>query len=362
MKILEIISSLEPIGGGETFAVNLCRELSINHIVKVVVLYKNHNPYFDKRLKEKNIDVIFLSKKKHIDFKNFRELRKIIKSFRPDVIHTENNSLIPSYFSTFFPFGFKKPFVFHTMHLAPIDECSNTFVRLCYKHILKKKRFIPVAITESLSLESKKFYRRKYVPYIENGIDLEPFEKDNIIPITNRKYDVAVVARFTYQKNHEFLVKAFKELSKKIGNLKIAFIGSGELFDETVNLAKKLDVNFIDFKGALNGPSKIVRDSKIIALGSRFEANPLSILEGLSAGCIVVSTNVGGIANIVKKENGILVENGDFNSFVEAFIKILGNVDAFKEMSVYNATYGRRFSMKRCAEEYVGLFENAIED
>ena len=131
MRILEIISSLNPVGGGETFAVNLCRELNKISKLRVVVLYENHNDYFDKRLKEKNIDVVFLNKKAHIDFKNFKELRKIIIDFKPDVIHTENNALIPVYFSTFFPLGFKKPMVFHTMHLAPVDECANKLVKFC---------------------------------------------------------------------------------------------------------------------------------------------------------------------------------------------------------------------------------------
>jgi len=361
MKILEIISSLDPTGGADTFAVNFSRELQEISDFKTIVLFQKHKSYFEEKLKEKNIDLVFLNKTKHLDFKNAKELRQIIEDFRPDVIHTENNALIPTYLALRKIKKKQRPKVFHTMHLKAEDETSNKIVRFLYKFIFKKPDFIPVAITESLSKESKVFYKIPYVPYVNNGVSLEPFRNDK--PLKSRKYDIVVVGRFAPQKNYFFVVSSFIELKKKLPNIQIALVGGGELLEDVKQFV--IDNNaqdFIHFMGILNSPAEIVKDSKVIALGSLFEANPLSLLEGMSAGCVVVSSNVGGVADIIKEgQNGFLFESGDREKFVDILRKVLSDIDSFQNMSDFNVKYSNQFSMRECARKYYELFKENIE-
>lgn len=356
MKVLEVISNLEPAGGGETFAVNICRELASMCELKVVILYSKYRQYFVDRLKEKGIEPIVLDKRKHFDLKNAKELRQIINDFKPDVIHTENNALIPTYLALRKTKYRKTLKVFHTMHLDPKDECPNFILNMLFKHILRKKNYIPVAITKLLSELSSKHYGVPYVPYINNGTDLEPFSSSKTL--AERRYDIAVVGRFSKEKNHKFLISAFAELHKQIPNLKVALVGGGELFDSIKDLAKQHDVlDYVEFKGIMNSPAEVVNDSKIILLGSLFEANPLSLLEGMSSGCIVVSTNVGGVPDIIKEgKNGFLYNVDDLGKFLEITTKILDNINDYQSMSDYNVSYSKNFSMRRCAQEYLDLF------
>ncbi len=358
MKVLEIISSLDPTGGAETFAVNLSRELNdISHL-KVVILYSKHKGYFEQKLKEKNIDYLFMNKTNHFDLKNAKELRKIINDFKPDVIHTENNALIPTYLALRMIKKSQRPNVFHTMHLKPEEETSNKIIKVLFKHILKKPNFIPVAISKTLSAESQSYYKVKNVPFIDNGVALEPFRTTN--KLSSRKYDIVVVGRFVMLKNHHFLVSSFIELKKKYPSLNVALVGNGELFDGVKAFVKDNNAqDYIHFLGLLDNPASIVNDSKIIALGSLSEANPLSLLEGMSAGCIVVSSSVGGVPDIVKEgENGFLFPSGDKEKFVEILHRILSNIEAYQNMSEINVDYSNKFSMKECARKYYNLFEN----
>ena len=355
MKILEVISNLEPIGGGETFAINL--SISLNKIskLKVVILYKECTQMFIDRLVEHKIDYVILNKNGHIDLKNAKELREIIKSFGPDVIHTENNALITTYLALR---GIKKetrPNVYHTMHLTPEEECSNLLVRLAYKKILRKKLFTPIAITEDLSNKSKVFYKLNYVPTIENGVDLSRFFTTN--SVKERKYDACVVARFTEVKNHKFLINAFRDIKSKNPGFSAVFVGDGELFNEMKELAKKV-APFIIFTGAVSNPEVYVADSKIIVLGSRTEANPLSLLEGMAAGCVVVSSNVGGVKNIIKEENGFLYDFNDKENFVKIINQTLNNESLMERISGHNKEYSKLFSMDVCANRYLELFMN----
>lgn len=355
MKILEVINSLKPIGGGETFAVNISRSFDKFSELKVVVLRKDASQMFLDRLEEKKIDYVFLNKQKHIDLKNAKELRKIILNFKPDYIHTENNALIAVYLALRGLAKKDRPFVFHTMHLAPKDECSNKLVKTMYKHIFKKHGYIPVAITEKLARESEQFYGLKSVPYVENGIDLERFGEPS--KLGNREIDLTVIGRFAFQKNHEFLIRTLAEVKKRIPSFTASFVGGGELFEPMKELAKESGADFIDFMGVLSNPSLVLEKSKIIALGSRFEANPLSLLEGMAAGCIAVSSNVGGVSNIIKKENGFLFTLDDDKAFVDIVCNIINNIESFEKMSVFNRQYSKKFSMDECAKKYIDLFE-----
>ena len=206
--------------------------------------------------------------------------------------------------------------------------------------------------------KSKKFYKLKTVPYVENGVDLSRMTGDK--SLSNRKYDVAVIGRFTYQKNHEFLIKAFAKIHNSIPNFKVALIGGGELFENMQNLSKSLNCDFVDFLGTMPNPGIILDDSKIVALGSRFEANPLSLLEGMAAGCIVVSSNVGGISNIIKNDNGYLFELDDEETFVNIVVNILNNIGDFEAMSKNNINYSKNFSMEKCAQNYLNVFESYL--
>jgi len=358
MRVLEVISSLAPTGGGETFAVNLSRELSSRVELSVVILHQNNKTYFINRLKEKGIEPIVLNKKGHLDPKTTNQLKNIILDFKPDVIHTENNAIISTYLALNKTKLKYKINVFHTMHLIPEKECNNFVLRFLYKHIFKKSNFIPVGITEQLANISKVFYKRNNVPFVNNGSNLENFK--NIKELQKRKYDVVVVGRFSKEKNHCFLLNSFKELSKTHPNVKIALVGGGELFEDIKKLSSELKLDsYVEFKGVMSDPSSIVNDSKIITLGSLYEANPLTLIEGMSSGCIVVANAVGGIPEIVKdKKNGFLYNTNGMKSYVTFLSNVLDNIDEFTEMSKCNSKYAQNYSMKNCVKEYLNLFNS----
>ena len=360
MKVLEVISSLAPMGGGETFAVNLCRGLSTVSDLKVVVLYKNNRSFFLNRLGEKGIKPFILDKKGHLDFKNANQLKKIILDFKPDVIHTENNALIPTFLALRKTKYHKTLNVFHTMHLVPEKECNNFFVRIMYKHIFKKKNYIPVAITGRLSKLASIFFNKNDVPVILNGADIE--SNNNLIPFCERKVDIVVVGRFSKEKNHQFIVKSLSELKKYLPNFKACFIGDGELLHDIKCLAENLNVDEnIVFAGSMEKPSEIVNDSKIIVLASFYEASPLSLVEGMASGCIVASSNVGGVPDIiVDSKNGFLFDVGNEKEFVDILSNILCNPSNYQHISEHNFSYAQQFSVKKCVRDYLELFERRM--
>ena len=361
LKILEVISSLSPMGGGETFAVNFscCMKKYTN--TKVVILHQNNRESFIKKLERNNVEYVVLDKKKHIDKKCQKQLKQIINEYKPDIIHTENNALLTTIFSMGILSKVKCP-VFHTLHLEAKEECNSFYLRFLYKRFFKKKNVYAVSLSKKLADDTARFFKLKNSYFVENGVELSSFT--NEIKLADRKFDIAVVGRFSKEKNHSFIVENLNRVITQYPNLKVVFVGDGPLFNDTKNLISslKLEKN-ITLTGAVDNPAKYVKDSKIILLGSLYEANPLTLLEGMSAGCVVIAPNVGGISDIVEEsKNGFLFEVGDGESMINNLQKVLINQSHFSEMSEYNATYAKRFSIDGCCNKYLDLFQGVAHE
>mgnify|MGYP000429415235 FL=1 len=72
----------------------------------------------------------------------------------------------------------------------------------------------------------------------------------------------------------------------------------------------------------------------MLVLPSYNEGLPIAILEAMSYGLPIISTNVGSIGEAVKeKENGFLIEPGDVDSLAHAMIQLTNNSILWKKES-----------------------------
>ena len=354
IRVLEVISSLEPTGGAETFAVNFCISISKKVDLTVVILYEKNQKHFIDLLNQNDIYPIILNKRKHFDIKTIEQLKKIIVQDQYDFIHTENNALITSFFAICTLKN--KPTIYHTIHMPANLEAGGAVSRLLYKFIFRKKYVVPVAIS-SLNAESvNNFYKISNCPVVLNGIDTRSFNGNKIL--SKRTIDCTVLARFSKEKNHAFLVELFKSIHDDYPNLKVIMAGSGPLYESVKKQVANSDaVEYIALPGIITDVSAVLSNSKIIVLGSFFEGNPICILEGMASGNIAVSSSVGGIPDIVKDgENGFLFEVGDCDSFKNRILDILNNIEKYEKMRIENIRKAISFSIDKTTDDYVSLF------
>ena len=70
----------------------------------------------------------------------------------------------------------------------------------------------------------------------------------------------------------------------------------------------------------------ILKDADIFFHGTKYESFGIVLIEAMSAGVPIISSNVGGISELIKnKENGILVNYDDSKSFAENAIELSKN-------------------------------------
>jgi len=142
---------------------------------------------------------------------------------------------------------------------------------------------------------------------------------------------ILVIGRFVEKKAPYLSLLAFKKAQEKIPDLRIKFIGEGELFQVCKDISLALKIKNIGFSGVMSAQSIaeemansfcFVQHSKTASTGDK-EGTPVAILEAMASALPVISTYHAGIPDVITNdENGILVSEGDVQGMAEAIVKL----------------------------------------
>lgn len=107
------------------------------------------------------------------------------------------------------------------------------------------------------------------------------------------------------------------------------------------------------FHGFVSGDERerVYKDADILILPSYGEGLPMVIMEAFSAGCAVISTDVGAIPEIVKKENGIIIHPGDKDALKQAMQTLIEDYQTLKLMQEYNINCARDYTCEKFIEK-----------
>ena len=151
-------------------------------------------------------------------------------------------------------------------------------------------QFSDIIISNSLS--STNFFRKyifnsKKCLTIYNPIKL----KNNFKKFKRNKNLLLSIGRLHKQKNFDCLIRSMAIIAKKKKNIKLIILGKGQEKKKLIQLRNKLNltkkIQFFNF----NNPNKFYKRSGIFVLSSLFEGLPNVLLESMSYGLPIVSTN-----------------------------------------------------------------------
>ena len=321
-KVLIVIPTLEQ-GGGQRFVMDLVDGLDTQEFqVRVLVYYKKSNSVFDRFAEERGMDVVYLDKKVGLCLPFFAEVKKEVKRFNPDVIHTHLHSMLYLFTS------YKRRHVkLHTMHTLAQKETGGLqgVVRfLAYKVF----GVTPVAICDTVadSIVCTHHIAREKIPVVYNGVVCRNYALPKKPSDTIRFVSIGNIYEV---KNYSFLLDCFAEVCKEVKNLRLTLVGDGVLRSALEEQAEALGVSDrFTITGVVSDVENYLADADIYVASSVFEGLPLSMLEAMSAGLPVISTNVGGVPDIIRhEENGVLVPFGDKEGYVAAMKKLATDPD-----------------------------------
>lgn len=316
-KKIFFIMSTDDFSGAESVNFSIIEEL--NKIYDFYWVSKKGK--INKFLKEKNIKWIEIQKL------NVREIKRIIKENKPDILHATDYraSVICAMTNT------KIPFIAHVHNNSPwLKKISINSLAFLYAAIKAKKVLI---VSESIEKEYI------FAKIIKNKIECidNPISVDRIIKMVDekdykKKYDICCVGRLTNAKDPLRWLNIIEKVKENIPNIKCIWVGDGELKNEFESklVELKLD-NTVDFIGFQKNPYRHMASSKIYLQTSAWEGFGLTVFEALSLGLPSFVSNVGGLSKIVNNECGLLC-NSD-NEFICNILNILSNDEIYFEKS-----------------------------
>ena len=174
---------------------------------------------------------------------------------------------------------------------------------------------------------------------------------------------VGIVARLVPIKNHVCFLEAARVVLAHYDNVRFMIVGDGELRSTLEQKARDLGIeDRVIFMGFQYNLQKIYAGLDIIALSSYNEGLPVALIEAMAAGKPVISTDVGGVVDLILDgDNGLLVPSNDPKSLAEATLYLLEHPDRRKMMGVA----GRKkvyphFDKKRLVGDIDNLYENLL--
>lgn len=358
MKILQIIPNFG-MGGAENMCETIIYELiKANHSVTAVSLYNSRTIITDRLLKN-HVNVIFLNKNKGFDFKCIRKLKKLINNTKPDVIHTHLNALKYVILATLF----KKIRIVHTIHNIAEKEAQKKD-RIFNRFFYKIGKVVPVALSNDVKKTVLKEYNLSdsKVPVVLNGVDLSKCMKKTNYEI-KETFKIINVARFNQQKNHKRLIEAFKILNEQYSDMRLQLIGDGELKDEIKELVNSYGLHDkVEFLGIKDDVYMYLHNADCFVLSSDYEGIPMSIIEAMGTALPIVSTNVGGLSDmIVNGKNGFLVGLNSYDLkkeiekvYLDKNIRQAIGLNALKESI--------RFSSETMTKRYLMIYKEKFNE
>lgn len=391
-KVLRIINRLN-IGGPTFNAAYLTKYLSPEFETLLVSgTIDDGEASSEYILEELGIKPIYISEMQRPirplkDRKAYLKIQQIIKEFQPDIVHT--HAAKAGALGRLAAANSKVPVILHTFHGHVFHSYFHPLVTKAFIHIerfLAKKSSKIIAISELQKKELSQDFKicsEEKIVVIPNGFDLDRFQKDyeqkrdafrNQYKIPEDVVAIGIIGRLAPIKNHEMFLKSINLLQKLT---KIPFmtfiIGDGELRSKLEEICNQLDLPFakldqgenptlINFTSWIKAIDYANAGLDIIALTSLNEGTPVSLIEAQASGNPIVTTDVGGVADVVHHEKaGFLTPSNQPEPFAKALHILLENPDLRKSMGDYGVQFAfKNFGYQRLVNDMANLYRSLL--
>ena len=155
-------------------------------------------------------------------------------------------------------------------------------------------------------------------------------------------------------KRVELLLRAVAHARREGAPVQLAVIGDGAERPALQSLARELGIGeAVHFLGYRRDLPRIAAAADLAVLSSDNEGTPVSLIEAAAAGTPAVATDVGGVAEVVAPETGILVPPGDERAFARALVDIANEPELRQAMGERARERSlRRYSIDRLLQSY----------
>lgn len=355
MKKIRVINIIGPlvIGGAENMVYELAKAYQNKDVVsKVICISPKVNSSLEEKFARANIDIVYAGCEGRVTFNKLYKVYKIVKEFQPSVIHAHMSGVV--YGLPWILFNRCKMVV--TAHTTPQKAFTRFVTRLLITLSMFNK-VILVGVSKENAELMKAYYglNDKHIKCVNNGIDLSRYY--------NKDHDLITfvhIGRLDNNKNQQFIIRCFKKVSQVHHNVRLIICGDGPLRSDLESLVCELDLkDKVKMVGNVDNVQDYLAVSDIYLQASHREGLPLSVVEGMAAGLPVISTNVGGMKNVVDK-NGFLIADNDADGYYTAMLQLYEDSNLRASMGNASRMMTKPFSSESMALGYISIYRELL--
>lgn len=318
------------------------------------------------------------------DYFAYKKIKRIIKEFKPDIVHTHASKA--GAIGRLAAASCKVPVIVHTFHGHVFKGYFSGFKTSVFKAIeryLSKKSSAIVAISEIQKKELTQEYKvcnAAKTHVIKLGFDLQKFttNKEEKRKNFREKYllqddelALVIIGRLAPIKNHYLFIDAIEHLTKNsTKKIKAFIVGDGETRNELINYIKEKDLSFatqpnanslFTFTSWIREVDVALAGSDLVCLTSKNEGTPVSLIEAQAAGKFIITTNVGGIKDILHTKCGLLSEANDTETYKKNLLHAVTNFEELsKTATIASEEVIKAFSYARLCKEMDELYKKLL--
>jgi N-acetyl-alpha-D-glucosaminyl L-malate synthase BshA len=223
------------------------------------------------------------------------------------------------------------------------------------------------AVSQNLRDETYKTFKiEKEIEVIFNFVDVERFTRKPIdafrkVIAPNGERILLHASNFRKIKRVQDVVEIFYNVNKEVPS-KLLFVGDGPERQTAEQLSRKLNVcDQVQFVGKQEQMEDILAIADLFLLPSEYESFGLAALEAMAAGVPVVSTNVGGLKEIIiPGVTGYMSNVKDIESMTTQALEILRNADVLKAFKSRAADHAKKYDIHNIVPQYEKLYERFL--
>lgn len=246
------------------------------------------------------------------------------------------------------------------------DSLQNFRYKLITPSIAKITTLLATEYWACSNNAGKLFFKNKHFEILNNAISTSKFEFSKnqrgktraLLGFKDSDLVIGHTGRFTYQKNHEYLVRVFSQALKLEKNAKLLFVGDGPLMEDIKKLSSELGViNSIKFVGSQPNIPDYLSAMDVFFMPSHYEGLPLSLIEAQANGLKCL------ISDVITEEVHLTpsIETFSFNSEdIEVASKLISLLEKGRDNCLENICYikDRGFDTDTQVTRLLDLYRN----
>lgn len=357
IKVLETIRQ-GSIGGGESHVLDLVAGIN-KDIFEPIVLSFTQGPMVEK-LKEQGIKTYVVETEKPFNFTVWPKVKRIMKHEEIDILHAHGTRANSNTFKSAKALNIPVIYTVHGWSFHADQQALIKKLRVASEKFLVHQSDKTICVSDSNFAEGRSYFPMTHALVIKNGINQKKFDPNKQFTDVRRELNidpstilVGFIARITAQKDPFTLIKAASKIPDSM-NIKFLIVGDGDLKEQTVQMAKELNVSHkILFQNFRQDIPDILNAIDIYCLPSLWEGLSIALLEAMAMKKAIIATAVDGTKEVIRNEyNGLFVEVQQADQLAAAIIRLAQNTAFRKELAdnAYN-TILQDFNVKKMIDK-----------